>query len=129
MIIDNGKRIFKEEEKSHYFWSKFKDLFAPESQVPNSVGDWSVLFHARRVTNPDLLTIPFDIDEIKKAVFQLGGDKAPGPDGFPISFYQTFWDVVKNDIWLIFHELYEGRLTTRAIDYTYICLILKKKVW
>lgn len=58
-------------------------------------------------------------------MFQLGGDKAPGPDGFPLSFYQKFWDVVKNDLLSIFQELYDGRLSTRAIDYSYFCLIPK----
>jgi len=28
-------------------------------------------------------------DEIKKAVFQLHLDKAPGPDGFSATFYQN----------------------------------------
>lgn len=31
---------------------------------------------------------PFMIDEVKWAVFDLGGDKAPGLDGFPIHFFK-----------------------------------------
>lgn len=31
---------------------------------------------------------PFTIDEVKRAVFDLGGDKSPGLDGFPIHFFK-----------------------------------------
>ncbi|XP_020109325.1 uncharacterized protein LOC109724810 [Ananas comosus] len=73
------------------------------------------------------MTEPFNIDEIKQAVFQLGGDKAPSPDGFPLRFYQVRWDTVKEDIMRLFQEMFEGRLSTNPIDYTYICLIPKKE--
>lgn len=58
-------------------------------------------------------------------MFKLGGYKAPGLDRFPLSFYQKFWEIVKNNLLLIFQELYEGRFSTRAIDYKYVCLIPK----
>ncbi len=73
------------------------------------------------------LGAPFSPEEIKAAVFQLGGDKAPGPDGFPLSFYQAFWEVLKEDVGRIFHELHEGSLGTGPIDYSYVCLIPKKE--
>lgn len=33
----------------------------------------------------------FTSEEIKHALFGLGHDRAPGPDGFPIIFFQHFW--------------------------------------
>ncbi|MGV7343231.1 hypothetical protein PJI17_31530, partial [Mycobacterium kansasii] len=36
--------------------------------------------------------------EVKGAIDELEGDKAPGPDGFPIIFFQTFWDILKGDL-------------------------------
>jgi hypothetical protein len=36
-------------------------------------------------------------EEIIKAVWSLDPDKAPGPDGFPIRFYRSFWDIIKRD--------------------------------
>jgi hypothetical protein len=37
-----------------------------------------------------LLTTHFTMEEIKLIIFGMGFDKAPGPDGFYIFFYQTY---------------------------------------
>ena len=34
-------------------------------------------------------------EEVKKAIWSLHPDKAPGPDGFPICFYRTFYSLIK----------------------------------
>ena len=44
------------------------------------------------------LTKPFSKGEIKVALWGLGVDKAPGPDGFPIFFYRDFRDIVKPEV-------------------------------
>lgn len=38
---------------------------------------------------------PFSGEEVKVAIWDLVGDKAPGLDGFPIAFYKECWDVIK----------------------------------
>ncbi len=57
-----------------------------------SVGGLGSQFRRRGVTK---LSAPFSLEEIKIAVFQLGRDKAPGPDDFPLYFYQVFWDTIR----------------------------------
>jgi hypothetical protein len=37
-----------------------------------------------------LLTSPYLEDEVKKSVFQMEHNKAPGPDGFLAEFYHIF---------------------------------------
>lgn len=37
------------------------------------------------------LLAEFTPQEIKKALFQMGDLKAPGPDGMPAIFYKSFW--------------------------------------
>lgn len=48
----------------------------------------------------DLSTLEgsFTLEELKTAIFDLGGDKAPGQDGFPIHFFKQFWDTIKVDL-------------------------------
>ncbi|GJU61241.1 RNA-directed DNA polymerase, eukaryota [Tanacetum coccineum] len=38
-------------------------------------------------------------DEIKKAVWECGTDKAPGPDGFTFEFFRHFWYLVERDVY------------------------------
>ncbi|GJU59803.1 RNA-directed DNA polymerase, eukaryota [Tanacetum coccineum] len=37
-------------------------------------------------------------DEIKKAVWDCGTDKAPGPDGFTFGFFRRYWDLIMVDV-------------------------------
>jgi hypothetical protein len=35
-------------------------------------------------------------------------NKATGPDGFPVDFYEKFWKVIKFDMIAMFAQLQEG---------------------
>lgn len=35
-----------------------------------------------------------DNEEVKKALFDMGPWKSPGPDGYPAGFYQQNWNIV-----------------------------------
>ncbi|GJY76516.1 RNA-directed DNA polymerase, eukaryota [Tanacetum coccineum] len=37
-------------------------------------------------------------EEVKRAVWDCGVDKSPGPDGFSFSFYRHFWLVIEKDV-------------------------------
>ena len=37
----------------------------------------------------------FSIKEVVFALFDLSGDKAPGPDGYSLAFWQSSWNLVK----------------------------------
>ena len=49
-----------------------------------------------RINN--LLTLLPSDEEIYQTIFSLNKDSAPGPDGFGALFYQTYWDIIKNDV-------------------------------
>lgn len=129
VVSDDGRVYQSEEDKKNYFSQYFKHLYTPETSAPLSFGDWSGLFTTRRVSDQmgRSLSEKFSADEIKTAVFQLGSDKAPGPDGFLLRFYQIFWEAIKGDLLNVFQELYEDRISTSPIDYSFICLIPKRK--
>lgn len=54
--------------------------------------------------NVEGLERPFDEDEVTGVVRSLNGDKAPGPNGFSLAFFQFCWKVVKEDILSMFDE-------------------------
>ena len=41
-------------------------------------------------------------------VKELEGDKALGPNGFPLAFYHHCWGVVERDVLTVFEEFYQS---------------------
>nr|GEW70196.1 hypothetical protein [Tanacetum cinerariifolium] len=44
------------------------------------------------------MTRPVTNEEVKKAMFDIGDDKSPGPDGFSSVFFKEGWDTIGNDV-------------------------------
>ena len=74
----------------------------------------------------DWLERPFEEKEIIGVVCNLNGDKAPGPDGFSLAFYQLCWEVVKRDVLLVFDEFAKHGRFARTLNASFIVLIPKK---
>ena len=47
----------------------------------------------------------FAREEIIAALREVEGDKAPGPDGFTIAFFQKCWGVIEEDVMAFFCRL------------------------
>jgi hypothetical protein len=52
-------------------------------------------------------------------------NKALGPDGFPVEFYQVFWNLVKEDLMALFREFHRGNLPLYSLNFRTIILLLK----
>ena len=46
-----------------------------------------------------MLTLLPSMAEVYNAIFSLNKDSAPGPDGFGAIFFQTYWEVIKQDVY------------------------------
>lgn len=68
---------------------------------------------------------PFSVEEIKYAVFDLGGDKALGPDCFPLHFFKQFWDTISADLILLCEDFYWHHANLARINWASITLIPK----
>ncbi|GMJ10085.1 hypothetical protein HRI_004677700 [Hibiscus trionum] len=71
------------------------------------------------------LTKEITPEEVKKAVFAMGATKAPGPDGFPGCFYQSFWETVKDDLIEMVLAFFRGGELGAGLNKTNIVLIPK----
>lgn len=63
--------------------------------------------------------------EIEAIVFQLGANKAPGPDGFSALFYQAAWKEVNKEICDMVRMFFANKAELQLLNDTNIVLIPK----
>ncbi|GJU23286.1 hypothetical protein Tco_1156628 [Tanacetum coccineum] len=68
---------------------------------------------------------PITNDEIKKAMFRIGDDRAPSPDGFSSAFFKKGWDIVGVDICHAIRDFFVNGRLLKEINHTFIALIPK----
>ncbi|GJR59837.1 RNA-directed DNA polymerase, eukaryota [Tanacetum coccineum] len=95
-ILSEGNWIEDPNSVKNEFFSHFKERFdSPcssrlmlEGEFPNKLSADQSIDLESNVT----------IEEIKRAVWDCGIDKSPGPDGFTFGFYRRYWDIIKKDV-------------------------------
>ncbi|KFK27798.1 hypothetical protein AALP_AA8G430800 [Arabis alpina] len=74
------------------------------------------------------LTRPVTEDEVRHAIFDIGPDRAPGPDGITGAFYQQFWPDIKEEILSEITLIFQRGAFQGPTNHTNICLIPKPDV-
>ena len=80
-VVDFYKRLYQE----------------PEAWRPTIDG---LEFTCLDETERSMLEREFEKEEIIEALKEVEGDKALGPDGFTMTFYQKCWSVLEGMYWL-----------------------------
>jgi hypothetical protein len=108
---DVGSCISDEEELKHHIMSYYVNLFGKPDTTLIEL-DESNTHDIPQVSNSEneILTTNFTIEEVKKAIFNMEHNKAPGPDGFPAEFYQVFWEVIKFGLFALFEDFHKNSL-------------------
>jgi mannosylglycoprotein endo-beta-mannosidase len=125
LVQDEGTIVGHEQLKS-YITNYYKDLFGEPEE-----GTFT-LEESRTQDIPQVsaeenafLTAPYSEEEVRKAVFLMEHNKAPGSDGFPAEFYQNFWDTIKSDLLALFSALHEDQLELFRLNFGEIILLPK----
>ena len=68
----------------------------------------------------------FEEGGVFEVVKGVNSDRALGPDGFTIAFFQTCWDVLKEDIITVFHDFHTRGKFERSLNAMFITHILNR---
>ena len=68
---------------------------------------------------------PYSREEVEVAIKQMGPLKAPGPDGMPPVFYQTFWPDIGMDVSDAVLSCLNSGTLLKSVNHTFIALIPK----
>ncbi|GJZ31367.1 hypothetical protein Tco_0576414 [Tanacetum coccineum] len=65
--------------------------------------------------------------EVKEAMFSMGDDKSPGPDGYTAAFFKEAWEIVGTEVTQAIREFFINGNLLKEINHTIIALIPKVK--
>jgi hypothetical protein len=65
-------------------------------------------------------------EEVWDVIRDFNGDKALGPDGFTMTFFQKCWDILKHDIMTVFADFHSQGKFEKSFNATFVSLIPKK---
>ncbi|CAA7044062.1 unnamed protein product [Microthlaspi erraticum] len=119
-----GSPVYEEAEIVEVINSYFQDLFITKSTTCVETVAQALKPCVSPETNEALIAIP-TTDEIKSALFSIHPDKAPGPDGFSASFFQTNWETVQSKVVEEIKEIFTSGIVPRSINNTHVRLIPK----
>ncbi|RVW97910.1 Transposon TX1 uncharacterized 149 kDa protein [Vitis vinifera] len=120
----NGIKLTEEREIREGVVNAFMQQFSESSGWKADIG--SLSFNQICVQEAEMLEAPFSEGEVQSALMEMNGDKAPGPDGFSVFFWQCCWDFVKEEILEMFKEFHDQNTFLKSINNTFLVLIPKK---
>ena len=115
------------EEIEHLLVEHFKDILS-EPNI-NRAEDIAKISHhiPEKVTRDQNLALLQIIskDELEEAINKMAKNKAPGPYGFTIEFYQATWSFIGNDLLDLVEESRCSKRMHQGLNATFLALIPK----
>ena len=68
----------------------------------------------------------FEEEEVFGVISDCNGEKALGPDGFSMAFFQFCWCVLKTEIMVVFHNFHTQAVFEKSLNASFLALIPKK---
>ncbi|RVW47226.1 putative ribonuclease H protein [Vitis vinifera] len=124
IIKVNGEWLVEEQEVREGVVNSFQQMLSEDMVWKADIGRIQVSCISQQ--EAESLEIPFAEIEIHSALMEMSGDKAPGPNGFTVAFWQNAWEFTKEEIMEMFKEFHEHNSFVRSLNNTFLELIPKK---
>ncbi|GJW17162.1 RNA-directed DNA polymerase, eukaryota [Tanacetum coccineum] len=115
--IDEPAEVKK--EFFNHFANRFSSLVNPrivlDSQFPSRLS----------LDQIDDLERNVSYEEIKRAVWDCGANKSPGPDGFTFEFFRRYWSLIDQDVVAAVSEFFSSSKFPSGCNASFITLIPK----
>ncbi|XP_052181660.1 uncharacterized protein LOC127794528 [Diospyros lotus] len=127
LLRDDGTLTDSKDEVANVLVSYFHNLYGQRSRSsplnPSDVAPF-IDKHLEQNQGARLIAKVSD-EEVKAALFSMGDDKAPGPDGFTAKFFKKSWEIVGANVVKAIQSFFaSGRLLSQ-VNATIISLIPK----
>ncbi|GKC25373.1 putative RNA-directed DNA polymerase, eukaryota, reverse transcriptase zinc-binding domain protein [Tanacetum coccineum] len=122
-VFKSGDWIEEPGEVKTEFYDHFSNRFAYTGGSRPCIGDLS--FKCLSPEQKDSLERDLSNEEIKRAVWDCGEERAPGPDGFTFKFFKTFWDTIQPDVVRFVRDFFQLGYFPKGCNSSFIALIPK----
>uniref|UniRef100_M1D672 Uncharacterized protein n=1 Tax=Solanum tuberosum TaxID=4113 RepID=M1D672_SOLTU len=144
---DNNTKFFQRIATARRRYNTIDKLLVKgeETQDPKEIKEAMIEFYSKLYTEPESWRPSFEFrgcptvsaeenewlqrpftEEVLQTIKQCDGDKAPGPDGFTISFFKECWDILKEDLMYTILNFHMRNFFEKSFNATFIPLIPKK---
>ncbi|GJW13202.1 RNA-directed DNA polymerase, eukaryota [Tanacetum coccineum] len=105
------------------FLSHFKSRFQQPHQACLNIN----MDFPRNLTSTQQANLEIEVtnEEVKRAVWDCGVDKSPGPDGFTFGFYRRFWMLIESDVVNAVKFFFQNGFLPKGSNSSFIALIPK----
>lgn len=128
VIDSSGNLTTSIEQVGAAFVEHFQNIFGHER---NRIPCCREVFSLGNILTPEDCTNlikPISDSEIKEAIFSMGDDKAPGPDGYSAAFFKRNWELVGHLVQDAVQEFFRFGRLLKQWNHTIIALIPKSDV-
>ncbi|GFS28741.1 hypothetical protein Acr_00g0003640 [Actinidia rufa] len=125
LIKSDGTATTSANQISSLFVDYYKDLLGNKSDCPRMGMELLAAGPLVQEDQKQQLTRPVLDEEIKSAIFGIGDDKAPGPDGYTACFFKKAWTIVGNDVCAAVKEFFRSGKILKQINHATIVLAPK----
>ncbi|RHN77611.1 putative RNA-directed DNA polymerase [Medicago truncatula] len=101
----------------------YVNLFKEENPIRDPIISWNT--YPTLEEHHDSLSAHVQINECKRALFDMNPHKAPGEDGYPAIFFQKCWDTVADSIYQFVNQVWVTPSLISSINNTLIVMIPK----
>jgi hypothetical protein len=101
---DEGE-VTSHKEITNHIVNYYKQLFGHNDPCSMHLGDdfWPKDLKLEGIDKEKLIC-PFPREEIKEVIMGMKEYSAPGPNGFSVSFFKKFWEIIKWDMLKMFQD-------------------------
>ncbi|KAG7600499.1 Reverse transcriptase zinc-binding domain [Arabidopsis suecica] len=121
---DKGQVVYEEDQIVKVISDYYQNLFLSQEGERFSTVQEALTPCISDEINEALISLPTP-QEIKTACFAINADKAPGPDGFSASFFQSNWPTVGGKLVSEIQNFFNSGYLPQRINHTHVRLIPK----
>ncbi|VFQ82076.1 unnamed protein product [Cuscuta campestris] len=126
-VTDQGNLTQSLEDIVKEFIHYFTQLFG--CTVPIQQLDWSVFFEGPCLATMDAthLTKEVEIQEVREALYSIGNNKSPGPNGYTAAFFKEIWNIAGQTLFEAVSEFFRSGKLLKQFNHVIVVLIPKVK--